>query len=347
MLILAIDLGWSKSVFCQMDTTTGEVSFGTFATSAAALRDVCQRRRPDQVVVEICPLAGVVHDLGQELGLAVLVADTTQDAWRWKNVKRKTDRDDALKLARLAALGQLNPVHIPPPRIRQWRQLLSERATLVSETTRCKNRIRAVLRPQSLKLPAGKNGWTQAARVTLDAWARPLADCALEEAWRGVLHLELQRLDALAALRIELDAKLDAVAEDDARVALLQTIPGVGCRTAEVLVATLDDPHRFGSRRPVAAYAGLTPRRYQSGAMDRSGRISKRGNRLLRQVLNQASWVAIRFDPELRALYLRVSGGGAKGRRKIAIVAVMHKLLVIAWAMLRDEQRYRPRRSAA
>ena len=90
---------------------------------------------------------------------------------RWKNVKRKTDRDDALKLARLAALGQLQPVHIPPPRIRQWRQLLNERATLVGETTRCKNRIRAILRPQGLQLPAGKSGWTEIARVTLDEWA--------------------------------------------------------------------------------------------------------------------------------------------------------------------------------
>jgi len=129
MLSLAIDLGWSKSVFCHMDTATGAVSFGAFVTSAAALRQVCERRRPDQIVVEICPLAGAVHDLGQELGLTVTVADTTQDAWRWKNVKRKTDRDDALKLARLAALGQLNPVHIPPPRIRQWRQLRNARAT--------------------------------------------------------------------------------------------------------------------------------------------------------------------------------------------------------------------------
>jgi transposase len=192
-------------------------------------------------------------------------------------------------------------------------------------------------------LPSGKRGWTETARQTLDAWARPLADGELDEAWRGLLHLELQRLDALRGLLAELDAKLDAVADDDDRVALLRSIPGVGRRTAEVIVATLDDPQRFGSRRQVAAYAGLIPRRYQSGAMDRSGRISKRGNTLLRQVLNQASWAAIRYDPHLRAVFMRVSDGGRKGRRKLAIVAVMHKLLVIAWAMLRDGRRYQPR----
>jgi len=88
------------------------------------------------------------------------------------------------------------------------------------------------------------------------------------------------------------------------------------------------------------AAAGLTPRRFQSGAMDRSGRISKRGSRLLRWALNQAAWAAVRSRPEWRALFLRL-GGGSKKRRKQAIVAVMRRLLVVAWAVLRDGTVYR------
>lgn len=341
MLIVAIDLGWNKSVCCEFQTHDGTYSFCTQDVLGDRFGQYLERQRPDLVVVEACPLAAGVHDLGQALGLAVLVADTTADAWQWKNVKRKTDKDDALKLARLAAVGQINPVHIPPARIRQWRQLLSQRSALVAEITRGKNRIRALLRPLGYRLPAGKQGWTQGAREQLSILARPLADCVLDEAWRGILALELGRLDALERLLAELEAKLDEVAQEDEQVQLLETIPGVGRRTGETIVATLADPHRFQNRRQVAAYAGLTPRRYQSGTLDRSGRISKRGNRELRRILNQAAWMAIRRDAHLRALYERVSGNGARGRRKIAIVAVMHKLLVVAWAMLRDGQRYR------
>lgn len=340
MLILAIDLGMSKSVDCLLDTATGAYRFGGAATTRAAWRQRLLRLRPDLVVVEACPLAASMHDLIRELGLDVIVADTTQDAWRWKNVKRKTDRDDALKLARLAALGQLNRVHIPAPAMRQRRRLVEQRRSLVSEQTRCKNRIRALLVMQDLRLPRGKNGWTQKELERLSGLARQLADCSVDELWRGMLHLELRRLEHLRHLRVELDTKLNALAAADPRIELLESVPGVGPRTAEVIVAVLDDPRRFRNRRQVGAYAGLTPRRYQSGQMDRQGRISKRGSPLLRQALNQAAWAAVRYSPHFRALYLRVTRN-AKGRRKQAIVAVMHRLLIVCWAMLRDEQRYR------
>ena len=346
MSIVAIDLGQSKSVFCKVDTTTGNCRFGRLTTTAERIRTLLQRERPEQVVVEICPLAATVHDVATELGLEVIVADTTQDAWRWKNNKRKTDRDDALKLARLAALGQLNPVHIPSPRMRQWRRAVEHRQTLVAEVTRCKNRIRSLLLPQGHRLPRGKSGWTLKAIDTVCALARPLPACELEELWRGLLDVELRRLESLLRLRRDLESKLDELVRTDARTRRLMTIPGVGPRTAEVIVAVLDDAQRFRSRRQVGAYAGLTPRRYQSGQMDRQGRISKRGSPLLRQVLNQAAWVAVRCNPHLRDVFLRISGG-RRGRRKQAIVAVMRRLLVIAWALLRDETRYRPRAVAA
>ena len=131
----------------------------------------------------------------------------------------------------------------------------------------------------------------------------------------------------------------------DADVTRVATLPGVGRPTAQVIVTVLDGARRFASRRQVSAYAGLTPRRFQSGQMDRSGRISKRGNRLLRWALNQAAWAAVRCSLEWRALYLRL-GGGTKTRRKQAIVALMRKLLVVAWAVLRDQSRYQAQRLA-
>ncbi len=342
MKILGMDLGQNKSAWETLDTQSGEITNGWVAMDADALRRLLHRTRPDQFVIESGPLAARVHDLARAAGVAVLVADTTQDAWQWKNVKRKTDADDADKLVRLAALGQINPVHIPAPAVRERRHLLEYRATLVAEQTRCKNRIRATLLLQGLKLPAGKMGWSTAARGELTKQTRPLAECGAEELWRGVLQVELEHLAQVARLVATVTAQLDALAKTDPHVARLRSIPGVGARTAEVIVTVLDQPQRLATRRQVAAYGGLVPRRFQSGQMDRSGRITKRGSPLLRQVLNQAAWMAVRCNPELQAFFLRL-GGGQKKRRKQAIVAVMRKLLVIAWALLRDRTRYQAR----
>jgi transposase len=345
MKILGLDLGQGKSAWEMLDTQTGEVANGWVQMDAAALQKLLAEVGPDQLVIESGPLAARVHDLAVAAGVTVLVADTTQDAWQWKNVKRKTDADDANKLVRLAALGQINPVHVPAPAVRERRHLQEYRAALVAAQTACKNRLRATLLLQDLKLPAGKTGWSPAARAELAKQTRPLAECGPEELWRGLLTTELTHLEQLEGLVAQVTAKLDELAQADPQVARLRTISGVGPRTAEVIVTVLDTPRRFRTRRQVAAYAGLVPRRYQSGQMDRSGRITKRGSPLLRAVLNQAAWVAVRCNPELRAFFLR-AGGGQKKRRKPAIVAVMRKLLVLAWALLRDEAKYDAQRWA-
>lgn len=346
MLILAMDLGSSKSAFCLLDTETLVQRHGACRTDAESVRNLLHRDRPALVVVEISPLAAMVHDVAQELGLAIQVADTTQDAWRWRNVKRKTDRDDALKLAKLAALGQINPVHIPDPLMRQWRALVRYRQTLVADRTRIKNRIRQLVLVQAgQRLRIGKGGWTQKTRLQLRALARPLTECGPEELWRGILATELDGLLYVDQRLHAVEQRLDRLGRRDARCQLVQTLPGVGPRVAEALVTTLDKAGRFRNRRQVSAYAGLTPRRYQSGQMDRSGHISKRGDRLLRHMLSQGAWQAVIRAPYFRALYERI-GRGCKARRKIALVAVMRHLLVIAWAMLRDQQPFQPARLA-
>src|SRR5438067_209182 len=103
--ILAIDLGKFNSVFCWLDPDTGEVAFRAAKTTPDAVRHELARRPVGRVVVGACSQAGWVHDLCGELGLGCQVANTAGAAWAWKNVKRKTDRDDALKLARLSSLG--------------------------------------------------------------------------------------------------------------------------------------------------------------------------------------------------------------------------------------------------
>ncbi|MHC4092349.1 MAG: IS110 family transposase, partial [Planctomycetota bacterium] len=183
-----------------------EVTFGDVATKRANLRHLLEQVRPDRVVIEICPLAGWVYDLACEMAIAIQVADPTQDAWKWKSVKRKTDEDDALKLARLSALGQLNLVHMPSPKMRQWRRLVEQRHTLVAERTRCKNRIRAVLLQEERHLPPVQWGWSLTKREELRGLARPLVECESRELWRGLLHIELRHLEQIDGLVAEAEA---------------------------------------------------------------------------------------------------------------------------------------------
>jgi transposase len=186
---------------------------------------------------------------------------------------------------------------------------------------------------QGLSAPLGAKAWTELGLAGIGQLARPLADCAPDDLWRGELHLLLERLRFLDAQTREVEATLDALAAGDHRVALLQTVPGVGTRTAEVIVAHLFDARRFRSAGEVSAYAGLVPRQYQSGETDRRGRITRRGPKLLRAALVECAWCSLRYNPWARETWLRLQANGLS--KKKAVVALARKLLVRCWAILR------------
>jgi transposase len=297
------------------------------------------RDRPTVVIIEACLLAGWVHDLCAELGIRCLVANTASEAWKFKHLKRKTDRDDALRLAQLFALGQLPEVMVPAKAVREWRALIAHRQALVTRRVAAQNRIRSILVGQGLPAPRGARAWTATGRAGIAQFARPLAACGPEDLWRGQLDLALTAYRQAEELVTAAEAKLDAIGQADERVRLLETVPGLGPRTAEAVVAHLGDPKRFRSGKQVAAYGGLVPRQYQSGEDDRRGRITKRGPAVLRKLLVQCAWAMLRYNPWVRAVYARLSRG--KARKKQAVVALARKVLVRCWAMLRDGAAWR------
>src|SRR5262245_53288690 len=163
--ILAIDLGKYKSVACVYDRDSGEVVFRSVPSSREELQRLIDRDRPGVVVIEACALAGWVHDLCVELGVPCRVANTASEAWKFKHSKRKTDRDDALRLAELAALNQLPTVTIPAKPVRERRALIAARHALVARRVAVQNRTRAILLGQGLTAPVGSRAWTQAGRA--------------------------------------------------------------------------------------------------------------------------------------------------------------------------------------
>ena len=261
--ILAIDLGKFKSVACDYDEATHGHTFTTLATTPQAVHDMIVERLPasgggadpggrGRVVIEVGSQAGWVKDLCEALGVETQIANPNHEAWRWKHIKRKTDKDDALKLAQMSALGQLPTVELPGVRVRQWRALIGYRWTLVGRRTAIKNSLRAILDRQGMRMPAGKSGWTHKAVSALRLEARTLDDLTAEELWRGQLHVELQALEQVGLLIEQVESKLEALAKADARVQRLQTIPGVGPRLSEVLVAVIDRPERFRREETVS-----------------------------------------------------------------------------------------------
>jgi len=215
--------------------------------------------------------------------------------------------------------------------------LIEHRQKLVGRRVAVQNRIRAIFVSQGLPAPRGAAAWSKSGLAGIAARARPLAECDVLELWRGRLQLALTEFEQILALIDQAEQKLDELAKTDANVQRLQTIPGVGPRTAEAVVAFLPEPQRFQSGKQVSSSSGFTPRQYQSSELDRRGRISKRGPATLRKLLVECAWCLLRYNAWARGIYQRLTHGG-KARKKQAIVAVARKLLVRCWAMLRDGQ---------
>ena len=151
--ILAVDLGKYKSVACVHEPDSGEIRFRTFETTRSELRRLIEQESPAVVIIEACLLAGWVHDLCAEIGVRCVVANTASEAWKFKHLKRKTDKDDALRLAQLYLLGQLPTAHLPPAKVRQWRSLIAVQQSLVGRRVAVQNRIRAIFVAQGLPVP--------------------------------------------------------------------------------------------------------------------------------------------------------------------------------------------------
>jgi transposase len=335
MNILAMDLGKNNTVVCFYDSLSDKHKYEKIKTTPQRMHDLIVGYSPDRVVFEICSAAGWLYDICMALKVETQVANPNTQGWRWRNVKKKNDRTDSLKLAQLSAMNQLPVVYMPKHSVRQKRSLIQYRQSLVRQRTRIKNSIRAILDRQGQSMPGGMSGWTMASIKRLQEIGLPLEKCCIDNLWRGQLMVELEMLSKVESCISEVEKKLDTLGRQDKNIQLLQTTGGVGPRLAEAIAAFIDEPGRFETGKQVGSYAGLTPRQYQSGNMDHQGKISGCGNKVLRSLLVEVSWLGLRHNKWMNQTYHRILRGSAS-RKKIAITAVARKLLVRCWAMLRD-----------
>jgi transposase len=339
MIILALDLGSpaTKTAATILDTDSGVIQRTSFATTPEQFLRHLELYHPKRVVLECTRGSGWVVDLLRGAGVAeVQIANAKDPAWL--NRTSKTDGRDADLLARLSATGQLRTVHIPERAVREWRTLIDFRHRLVGARTRVKNHIKAILQQQGIA--TGKL-WNSFGMTSLRLLAKPLAACEVDELWRGELAMDLARLREadlhVQAATERLDRLLDAcpAAQD------LLTVDGVGPRTVEAIIATIDNPLRFANQKDIGAYTGLVPRVLQSGSYLRHGRVTKAGDRILRAMLIQAVRVGVRRTEWMRTIYTTCRRDDP-GRDKRAVVAVARRVAVRLWAKFRDYRRKNP-----
>jgi transposase len=288
-------------------------------------------KEPFQVCFEATCGYGPLYDALSKIARRVVMAHPGQLRLIFR-AKRKNDRVDAEKLAKLLYLDEVPPAYVPSIKVRQWRELIEFRRRLVDRQTGCKNQIRSLLRSYGVQAP--KSLWSRKGL----AWLKELD-------WPG-LSGRLRRdllLDELASCRQKVRAvtrALDRIARRHPGVQLLRTVPGIGARTAETLMAYIDDPSRFDRADQVGSYFGLVPCQDASAGVNRLGHITKQGPATARKYLVQGAWQAVRRSPRVRARYERLVGG-RKERRKIALVATAHWLLRCMFAMLRSGEAWR------
>jgi transposase len=267
-----------------------------------------------------------------KLGLPVICIDARHAKAALKMQINKSDRNDAAGIARIMQCGWYKEVRVKALDSHAVRALLSSRALLVQIKRDLENQIRGLLKNFGLVIGRAKMN-TFTARTAELINGQPLLAAAIEPM--------LKTREAIARQITGLDGKLLRLARSEPQVRRFMTTPGVGAITALCYFATIDDPERFKKSRSVGAYVGLTTRRYASGETDRTGRISKCGDSMLRCYLFEAANVLLtrvaRWS-SLKAWGMRIAKRTSLNKAR---VAVARKLAVILHRMWMDGTEFR------
>lgn len=281
----------------------------------------------DEIIIEATGNTNViVRLLSPFVGRVAIANPILVRAIAWAKVK--TDKIDAAVLAKLHASGFLPEVWMPDEETETRRRVVAERAQLVSQITRLKNRIQSVLHANLIP-PYKGILFSQRGRTWLTAQPLP-------EDQRRVILRHAGELDRLGAELAEVDKSLAQRALEEPRVKRLMTITGVNATVAMSVLAAIGDIRRFSSQEKLVSYFGLNPRVRQSGDKPAyHGRITKQGRAHARSMLVEAAWVISGAPGPLRAFFIRIRD---KRGKHVAAVATARKLAVVVWHMLTKDE---------
>jgi transposase len=247
--------------------------------------------------------------------------------------RRKTDRLDAQILAEFLAADELPEAWRPTPRVRQHRALVRQRDAHRRRIAGLKCRLRNLLAHYNADIPHlfGVAGRAHVRQTPLNASDRFVADQLIAE-----LDFQLQLRSATDRRLLEFAASAP-VAEREAR-AVLESVPGIGPVTTEIILSELGDIRRFRAQSDVVQYAGLAPGVRESAGVRRGQGITKEGSRLLRWTMIELAWRLVAKTRRWGFLYEKLK---TRCGVKKAIVAVARRVLCVLVSMLKSGQRYR------
>jgi transposase len=331
-----IDVSLECSSVAIVDASGNIVREAKVASEPQALIEWLQSQRLNLVRIgmEAGPLSQWLYAPMKEAGLAVELLETRHVRNAFKTMTVKTDRNDARGIAELMRVGWFRPVHCKSLEAQEIRAMLTARRLVKSKLNDVQNSLRGILRGFGLKV--GKTTERQfAGRIRELVEGHP----SLQTIAEGLLALHEVMLRELNVF----EKRVRGIARSDTKARLLTTTPGVGAIVALTYGSAIDDPARFKSSKKAGPHFGLTPKKYQSGETDRSGRISKVGDAPVREALYQAAHVMltrpVKGCSELKSWGMRIAKRA--GMRK-AKVALARKLAVIMHRMLADAKPFNP-----
>jgi transposase len=329
-----LDVSVKETSVCIVDETGKIVREVKVASEPAALLAVLKNPayRFKRIGLEAGPLSQWLFSALAEADLPVICVETRHMRAALKAQINKTDRNDARGIAQMMRAGLYRPVHVKTLRSQKLRMLLTHRKLLQSKTIAIENDLRATLRNFGLKV--GVVG-----TVKFEARIKELVENAPDLA-----ELVEPLLIVRRALREQigiLHRRLLAIVRDDEVCRRLMTIPGVGPVVALTYRATVDVPARFRNSKATGAVFGLTPSKYQSGEVDRTGAISKCGDEMMRAMLYEAAHIMLVRSTKwswLKAWAMQIAR--RRGLKK-AIVALARRLAVIMHRIWVDGTEFR------
>ncbi len=332
-LYVGLDVSLKETSICVVDRWGEVVCEGTVASEPEAIAGFVKSKAPGalRIGLETGPTSTWLWTELRALGLPVICIDARHAKAVLSMQVNKSDRNDALGLARIMQAGWYKEVRVKSLDSHAVRAVLNSRALLVKIKRDLENQVRGLLKNLGLVVGRAK-GSVFTVRVERLIADRPDLTAAVGPLLKAREGVERQ----LGGL----NRKVMALVRNDEQVRWFMTVPGIGPITALAYRAAIDDPRRFKRSRSVGAYVGLTPRRYASGEVDWSGRISKCGDAMLRTYLFEAAGVLLTRVHKwcaLKAWGLRLA---KRVGFKKAKVAVARKLAVILHRMWIDGTRF-------
>jgi len=335
-----IDVSLKSSSVCVVDAGGKIVREGTVASEPEALIAWFSELgfAVDRIGLEAGPLSQWLYAAMQKAGLAVELLETRHVRDAFKAMPVKTDRKDAQGIAQLMRLGWFRPVHCKSIEAQEIRAILGARKLVQSKLHDIEMSLRGTLRGFGLKV----------GKTTPNRFAARINE--LVEGQPTLQAIATSLLAAHAVLLREFkvfEKRVRVMARKDERTRLLMSTPGVGALVALTYASGIDDPGRFTSSKQAGAHFGMTPKKYQSGETDITGRISKIGDKGVRTALYEAAHIILTKPVKGSALKSWAARLAKRVGMNKAKVALARKLAVIMHRMLVDKTPFNPAAAAA